>query len=224
MPRARWRQRLGRHASVTGWCSRPGARNAASRRSRRRRRPSRRFWPARPTRHDRAPRGGDRGRAPRAGSSEPVRLRCGRRGDVRDAVASMAAARCAGLRRSRSTRSRGCSSLSTPRRTRAGATGRCCSSGSPRRRDARSWSHSTSRISSSTPPGGSRSRSAAPRPTRSGQEPPWRCRTRARETDALSGRSRRGSPPPRSTVARCSDRCAVATSSPTGASQTSPSR
>ena len=46
----------------------------------------------------------------------------------------------------------------------------------------------------------------------------------ARETDARSARSDPGSKPPGSTAARCSDRCAAATPSPTSASQISPSR
>jgi hypothetical protein len=45
-----------------------------------------------------------------------------------------------------------------------------------------------------------------------GQERTSPCRTHARETSARSARSERGSRPPGSTAARCSDRCAAATS------------
>ena len=62
-------------------------------------------------------------------------------------------------------------------------------------------------------------------PTRSRQEPqvavPY---ARARDRCAVRALQRASSTPPPSTAARCSGRCAAATSSPTGGSQTSPSR
>ena len=62
------------------------------------------------------------------------------------------------------------------------------------------------------------------RKSKTDQEQRSSCRTRARETDAESARSRSGCAPPGSTSARCSGRCAAATRSPTAGSQTSPSR
>ncbi len=112
----------------------------APRRSRRRRRRSRRSSPTRPTAaFDRSrSRAGDRGRAPRSGPPQPVRLRrrCG--GDVRDpppgrhrpAAQSRAARARAARARSRSS---SCSRRSTPQRSPGSGTGRCCCSVSPPR-------------------------------------------------------------------------------------------
>ena len=84
--RARSRRRPAEPTRATGGCSPAGARSAACRRSEPHRPRSRHSWPRRPTavpaRHGRPPRRGDRRRAPRAGPSEPVRLRRGPAGPL----------------------------------------------------------------------------------------------------------------------------------------------
>ena len=160
-PRARSRPRPGGRMRATGGCSRPGAPRAAAGAgdparapATRRGVPGRRGRPRVSAGHHRAPRGGDRRRAPRPGPPQPVRLGRGRRGDVGDPPRARHPPAAPG-RAARARPARAAARADRHRHARRRcATGRCCCSGSPPRCDAQSSSRSTSRISSSTPPAG----------------------------------------------------------------------
>ena len=207
------------------WCVARGL--AADARPRRRR--SRRSWPPRPTassgrsRSARAPPRSPPRTAPRTSPTRATRRR--RRGPGGHPPRARHPPAAQGRSRSSSTRSRGCSSRSTPPRSPACATGRCCCSGSPPRCGAPSSSRSTSRTSRFD---AARGLLVTIRRSKADQEQEG---AQVAVPYAAGARPLRGpgaAPLPRrrraSTAARCSGRCAAATTSPTGGSQTSPSR